>query len=118
MLSNISLAFMSLINLFFIPVIGLRIYCKRNLISWKMHLEILYHYILITVLNIPLTHILVNMAEAIITDTIYVETTKYTIIALISCVILSFALEVIRTFFKINVCISPRKKLGGTENEG
>lgn len=117
MLSNISLSFMSFINLFFIPVIGLRIYCKRNHISWELHLEMLYHYILITVLNIPLTHILVNIVESIISDTIYVETTKYTIIALISCVILPFALEVIRTFFKINVCISSRKKLGGTEND-
>lgn len=117
MLSNISLSFMSFINLFFVPVIGLRIYCKRNHISWGLHIEILYHYILITVLNIPFTHILVNLTEAIIVDTIYVETTKYTIISLISCVVLPFVLEIIRTFFKINVCISPRKKSGGTENE-
>lgn len=117
MLSNISLSFMSFINLFFIPVIGLRIYCKRNRISLELHSEVLYHYILITVLNIPLTHILGNLVEAVITEAIYVETAKYTLISLISCVMLPFAIEVIRTFFKINVCISPRKKLGGTENE-
>lgn len=117
MLSNISLSFMSFINLFFIPVIGLRIYYKRNHISWKMHLEVLYHYILITVLNIPLTHISVNLVEAVITEAIYVETAKYTLISLFSCIMLPFAIEVVRTFFKINVCISSRQKLGGTKNE-
>lgn len=117
MLSQASLSSMAIINIFLIPVFGLKIYCKRNGITIGIDLKTLYYYILITVLNLLTTHIFVNIVEAIISDTIYLETTKYTAIALFSCVLLPFIIETIKTFFKADVFISLRKKEGTKTNE-
>jgi len=113
MLSNISLSFFSFINLFLIPIIGLKTYYNRFNIKWSLNTNTLYHYVLITVLNIPLTRLFVNIVESITSGIIYVETTKYTVIALISCVSLPYLMDAIKSFIQINVSISLRKKSSG-----
>ncbi len=116
MLSQLGLSSMAFINLFLIPIIGLRIYCKRNNIIFDFSKKTLYYYIIITVLNVVLTHLLLLAAEAIISDTIYLESSKYTILALVSCVLLPLIIEILRTFFKAEVFVSLRKK-EGTKND-
>jgi hypothetical protein len=110
MLSNTSLSFISFINLFMIPFIGLRIYCNKYNIKWSFNSETLYLYVFITILNIPLTRVLVNIVESITSSIIYVETTKYTVIALLSCISLTYVIEAIKKFIQIDVTISLRKK--------
>lgn len=115
MLSNITLSFFAFINLFLIPIIGLKTYGNRFNIHWSFNTNTLYHYVLITVLNIPLTRVLVNIVETITSSIIYVETTKYTVIALISCISLPFLMEAIKNFIQINVSISLRPKENSNE---
>lgn len=110
MLSNISLSFISFINLFMIPLIGLRIYCNRHSIRWGFHSETVYFYVLMTILNIPVTYIVVNLIEEITSTVIYVETTKYMVIALLSCVSLPFLMDAIKNHISIDVKISLRQK--------
>lgn len=110
MLSNTSLTFVAFINLFMIPIIGLRIYCHRQEIKMGRNPDTLFYYALITILNIPLTHIIMKIVEILTAIVVYVETTKYTVIALLSCVLLAYIIEIVKKFIKINVSISLFKK--------
>lgn len=92
-----------------IPIISLKIYCERHSIKWAFTAQFTFLYVLMTVLNIPLTRILVNVVEAILSTTIYVETTKYTVIAIISCILLPYIMECVEKFIQVNVEISIRK---------
>lgn len=108
MLSNITLSFLGFINLFMIPMTGLKTYCERHKIKLALTSEVTYLYTLITVLNLPSTRILVNITEALVSTTIHIETTKYTVIALISCIILPYIMEVIENFVQVKIDISLR----------
>lgn len=113
MVSGTTLAFVSFINLFFVPVVALKIYCSRHEMRWIITPRLVYLYILMVVLNLPLTYVLVNAIEAITSLTIYVETVKYTVVALLSSVILPFIMEIVEKYVHVDVTISkqdPRKK--------
>lgn len=109
MLSNTTLAFLGAINLFMVPVIGLKIYTRRHCIKWALSTETTYLYILMTVLNIPLSRLLVLVMEKIIPTTIYVESSKYTVITTVSCTILPFVIECVEKYIKVNVKITIRQ---------
>lgn len=109
MASNITLSFLGFINLFMVPIIGLKLYCERHTMKLALTSKVTYLYVLITILNIPLTRVLVNITEALTSTTIYVETAKYTVITLISCVLLPYIMEIIETFIQVKVEISLRK---------
>lgn len=109
MLSNTTLAFLGAINLFMVPVIGLKIYARRHCIKWTLSTETIYLYILMTVLNIPFSRLLVIAMEKIILTTIHVESSKYTIITTVSCTILPFVMECVEKYIKVNVKISIRQ---------
>lgn len=113
---DISAAFLSFINLFLLPIIGLRIYLRRNSGLRNSRLDILYGYALIAVLNILLTHILTFIIKAVTSYTVAVGMVKYTAAALLSCIALPFIIEAVRAFFKLEVSISLRQK-SGDENE-
>ena len=93
-----------------IPIIGLRVHCNRTNTKWSFNSETVYLYALITILNIPLTRLLVNVIESIISSTIYVETTKYTVVAFLSSVLLPLVIEAVKKFIQIDITISLRKK--------
>ena len=59
-------------------------------------------------MNLPLTSILINIVEAFLSTTIYVETSRYTVVSLISCVILPFIMEVFEKLLHIEINISLR----------
>ena len=109
MLSDSTLIFMGFINLFMIPLISLKIYYQRHSIPYVFHANMIFLYALMNIINILMTRILVNIAEAILSTVIYVETTKYTFIALVSSVLLPFVVEAIETFIHVNVQISVTK---------
>ena len=110
MLSETSLAFISFINYFFIPIISVRIYCKRHSIDWKCTAELLYRYVVMCVLNLPLGRVCVSVVERITASIILAESTKYTMIALVVAVIVPYAIEVVEKLIEVDVEISNVEK--------
>ena len=72
----ITLGFISFINLFFVPIIGLKIYCKRHEMKWTIAADTGYLYILFTVLNFLLTHVFLEIVEVTTNMVIYLEMLK------------------------------------------
>lgn len=105
----ITLGFISFINLFLIPIVGLRIYCKRHDIEWRTTSETGYLYILFTVLNFLLTHVFLEIVEITTHMVIHLEMSKYTIVALVSCALLAFIMEGIEKYLHVNVSVAIRK---------
>jgi len=112
MLSNASLLFGGFINLFLVPIVGLKIYCNRHNIMFTLpSVRMAYLYVLITVLNYPFTRLLVIILQKQVPLVIYVEEAKYTVIALISCAVLPFVLEVIEKVLQVEISISLRSSM-------
>lgn len=106
MLSEVSLAFISFINYFMVPVISLRIYCKRHSIEWNCSLGLLYKYIVMCVLNLPLGRVCAAVVERITSSIILAESTKYTMLALVVAIMLPYAIEVVEKLVQVDVEIN------------
>ena len=117
MLSEISLAFISFINYFFIPVVSLRIYCKRHSINWKCSFELFYHYVIMCVLNLPIGRICASMVERILSTSVLAESAKYTLLALAVAIVIPYVLEVLEKLIKVDVEITKEKRRDKRENE-
>lgn len=110
MLSETSLVFISFINYFLVPVISVRIYCKRHLIDWKCTAELFYRYVVMCVLNLPLGRICASVVGKNTGSIILAESTKYTIIALLVAVVVPYAIEVVEKLIQADVEISKIEK--------
>lgn len=115
-MSGISLAFVSFVNYFFVPILGLKIYSERHNTLCKISFNTLYQYVLITLLNIPFTRIFVNGIEKFWGNNINSESSVYTIIAIVSVVILVYVLEVVGKLIDVEVEIIKKEK-GKTNDE-
>ena len=102
-MSSISLAFVSFVNYFLNPNIGLKVYSKRHNQLCKVSFDTFFRYSLITILNIPFTRVFVNLAEGLLGNDINSESSKYTVIASVSVMILAYVLEVIEKLIAIEV---------------
>lgn len=109
MLSIITLGFIGFINLFFIPFISLRIYCKRHSIEWGFTPDMVFIYILMTILNLPFTRVLANVMENILISEVHAESSKYTVVALIVAVFLPYVIEIVEKVVHIQVSIELRE---------
>lgn len=116
-LSETSLTFISFINYFMIPVISLRIYCKRHSIEWKVSLEVVYKYILMCVLNLPVGRVCASVVGRILETSILAESTKYTVLALVVAVIIPYAVEVFEKLVKVEVEIAKVEKQKKSEKQ-
>ncbi len=105
----ITLGFISFMNLFLIPIIGLKIYCKRHEIEWNITMETGYLYVLFLVLNFLLTHVLVKIVEILVHTVIHLEMSKYTMLALGSSIVLAFLMEGIEKYVHVKVSVSVRE---------
>lgn len=103
MLTNGSLVIGGIINLLFVPAIGAKIYCDRHL-----NAKATYFYMLITVLNYPLTKVLTIIIQKFLPFTFYVEEAKFTFISLLSCIALPFIIECVEKLLHIDIAISLR----------
>lgn len=108
MLSAITLSFIGFINLFFIPFISLRIYCKRNSIKWELTADTIFFYVLMTVLNFPFARIFANLLENFLMVECHAESSKYTVVALVTAVLLPYIIEIIEKVVHIQVEIKLR----------
>lgn len=113
MLTEISLGFISFINYFFVPVISLRIYSTRHTTKWEFSPEILYQYILMCVLNMPVGRVVATLAEKVMSTTILADSTKYTLLALVVAVVLPYIIEVLEKLIRVEVEI----ELNGTKEK-
>ena len=107
-MSSISLSFVSFVNYFLIPIIGLKIYSERYQRPCNMSFDTLYRYVLITVLNIPFTRIFVNMIEGLLNNNINSESSVYTIVAALSVMILTYVLEVVDKLITVEIEIKKK----------
>lgn len=105
-MSTISLSMLAFINFFMVPVIGLGIYNSRHSVPGGFSFENLKKYSIICVLNLPLTRVFIAIIERYTSIIVTAETTKYTILAVISVVILVFAME----WCERNVCVTVEMK--------
>ena len=110
MLSETSLSYISFIHYFFIPIISLRIYCKRHSLHWAFSIELFYQYVVMCLLILPAGRICASVVERITATSILAESTKYTIIAIVAAVVIPYAREAIEKFVKIDVEITKEKK--------
>jgi len=110
MISPLSFSFISFINYFMIPLISLRIYCKRHSLEWKCSMEFLYRYVLMCIINLPVGRVLAAIVEKITSTVVHGEATKYTIVALIGAVCIPYAMEIIEKFIHVDVEIHNKKK--------
>lgn len=105
MLSELSLAFISFINYFFIPIIGLKVYCKRHSLEWELSSELAYKYILFCVLNLIFGRVAASIIEKVLVTIIIAESTKYTLVALVCVSVLPYFIEIVEKYFRIEVTI-------------
>lgn len=109
MLTEINLVFGCFINLFLVPVVGLKIYCNRHDIPFALpSAKIPWLYILMTILNYPLSRVMVIVIQKLVPVAMYVEESKYTLVALCSCIVLSFVMEIFEKILHIDVFITMR----------
>lgn len=105
MVSNISYGLICAINLLAIPVISLKIYGVRHKIQWGFNFDTIYWYCLLCVLNLPITRGLSVGVEKIALIKVHAESTKYTVLAIISAILIPYIIEVFQTYLHINVQI-------------
>ena len=105
----ITLGFISFINLFFIPIIGLKIYCKRHEIEWEITTKVGYLYVVFAVLNFVFTHVFLEIVEVTTHMVIHLEMSKYTMIALPMCVLLAFLMEGVEKYLHVKVSVAIRE---------
>lgn len=110
MLTDSSLALITFINLFFIPFISLRIYCKRNNIEWKLNFELVYRYVFFSILNLPFARVFASIIEKQFGIICNADSTKYTLVAILTACILPILIEIIEHRIKLDVIITYKNK--------
>lgn len=109
MLTDTSLGLITFINLFFIPILSLRIYCKRNSIEWKFNFDLVYRYTLFCILNLPFTRVFTAGLEKILHITCLADSSKYTLVAIVTAAILPFLVEIVEHYVHVDVSITYSK---------
>lgn len=113
----VTLGLISFLNLFIVPVVGLTIYCRRHSgegVLSKMDMAL---YSVFVVLNFLSTNILLEVVEKLFFVQIHLEMSKYTMVALLSSILLAFMAEGIRKYLQVNVEISPKKSKKVSKDE-
>lgn len=108
-MTNISVSFIAFINIFIIPILGLRVYAWRHKMKWENSPEIRYIYALLCVSNLPFARGIASIVEKIFLVSCHAETTKYTIIGIVSMIVLVFIVEIIEKYVQLHISISVRK---------
>lgn len=117
MLSETSLAFISFINYFFIPVVSLRIYSKRHDIAWKCSFELFFQYVVMCLLNLPVGRVCAAVVEKLTSVRVLADSAKYTLLALAAAIVLPYVIEVLEKFVKVDVEVTKEKRREKGEHE-
>ena len=100
----------SLINLFFVPVICLQIH-RRTVIRVELSAgELFLRYCIFTVLNLPLTRVFIMLMEKIVGSQINLSSAYYTIAAIVSAVLLPWSIALVRKYVQIRFEVKKHEK--------
>lgn len=89
--------FIGLINLFFVPMLPLCLYYKKNGLPLKPSLELLFHYGAAAALIIPVAKILSFLPARLLHVPVPVESSYYTLAALIAAWLLPYLASLFRS---------------------
>ena len=68
-----------------------------------MSFEMFYNYVLMTVLNLPITHVLLSVANKILGVAININGVKCLILSVVSAIILPILMEVFENRFSVKI---------------
>ncbi len=88
------------INLFFVPVVALFMFNKRNSIPLDMTFENLIRYVILVPWNIPFTRFFTYIIRIITGMNIEADSSYYTIAALLAAVCLPWIYEFVRKLWR------------------
>lgn len=91
--------FFGIINMLFVPFVGVYIYLKRNKGTVKPDMETLMQYVCFTIANAVAVKLPIVVLRFFGIQ-LYSDSSFYTAIALVSVIILAFVLEIVKKAFK------------------
>lgn len=91
-----------IINMFFVPFVGAYIYLKRNKGIVSPNIETLMYYVCFTIANAVAVKLPIVVLRFFRIQ-LYSDSSFYTAIAIVSVIILAFALEIVRKAFDAKV---------------
>lgn len=88
------------LNLFFVPVVALWLDYKERDLSVKPTVNLLLKYMIFTVVNAPMTKVGVFLLRKMVDREISIDSGIYTVLAILSSIVLGFLAERVRTVSK------------------
>ena len=88
------LNYVSFVSCFFVPVIGVYIYTKWNGQICDFNFQTLFKYMVMVILNLPLTKVLISVVKKIVEIEVGMGSMKYLLFSILSVVILPILLQV------------------------
>ena len=90
-----------MINLFFIPCITLWIFYRRAGLTPAWTPKLVLDYAVAAVVNVPAAHVVVWIVRQLLGSDIADFTETYTLLALVTAIVLAFAAELMGKFMKL-----------------
>lgn len=97
---------LTLINLFFVPVVLIVILYRRQARKPAFSLELLFDYCIAVACNIPVTKLFVVLFRLVTGMQLSMESSYYTVLALLSAALLPYVLEFLRKSFQVRCVIT------------
>ena len=116
-MTSITLSFISFINYFLVPVIGLKIYKKRRNQLCKVSVDSFMTYVQLLCLNLIATRPCANMIEQFTNTMLTAETVKYTIVSIGVMLLLVFTMEILEKFVHIDITIQRKEVKDDIDDE-
>jgi len=88
------------VNLFFVPVLSLYLLYRKKQKTLRLNLDLLFQYCIITACNIPLTKVFIFLAKRAGGVFISIDSGYYTILAILSAIMLGLLSNLTRTIQK------------------
>lgn len=104
--------FISFINFFMVPLLGLRIYNKRHHLKWEASLEFLYGYARMCVFTMVLGRLYGGISRIFLERVVDWGTLKYTLVVLVISLVLPYFMELVEKGVHVEV------EIGTVEENG
>lgn len=104
----IDVVFREFINLFFIPLVSMYIYCMRNQIKLAFSGANFIRYGIMLVMNVLISDMFVKVIQMIHEFDFSREGMKYGVVALLVAVVIPYAIEIVRKCTKMDLEIESK----------
>lgn len=108
-MTNISLSLVAFVNIFMIPIIGLRLYTHRHGVKWENSSELRFMYCLLCVLNLLVGRVVCVLIEMFLLVVCTLESIKYTFIGMCTIILIVLNMEIVEEYIQLHISISLRK---------